>query len=109
MPCPKLLEPVLGIGVAQASCHYNQTFLGCGDKLKNRPDTQVFNIWKSKLKKHEDRQQAAASQQYRHHKRALAKQKFRNNKEREQETSSKSQNFATGFCINIGKKVAHFI
>jgi len=97
MPCPKLLESVLGVGVAQASCHYNQTFLGCGDKLKNRPDTQVFNIWKSKLKKHEDRQQTVASQHWRHEKRTLAKQKFKNNREREGEAVAKSQNLTTGF------------
>jgi len=61
MPCPKLIDTVLGIGVAQASCNYNQTFLGCADKLKNKPDSSVFNIWKSKLKKHEERQQGTAS------------------------------------------------
>jgi alpha-tubulin suppressor-like RCC1 family protein len=73
MPCPKLIDTVLGIGVAQASCNYNQTFLGCADKIKNKPDTSVFNVWKNKLKKHEEREQGVASQHYRHQKRALAK------------------------------------
>lgn len=63
--CPKILDAVLGIGVAQACANYNQTFLGCAERLKNKPDTSVFTAWKAKLKKHEERQALLASQEYR--------------------------------------------
>ena len=81
MACPKVVEAVLGVGVAQASCNYSQTFLGCAEKLKNKPDSDVFNAWKAKLKKHEERQQTVASQEYRHQKRVIAKQLLKQNKE----------------------------
>lgn len=58
---PKLIDYILGIGVAQAFCSYNQTFLGCADKLKNVPDTEVFAVWKSKLLKHEEKSTTSAS------------------------------------------------
>ena len=61
IPCPKIVENVLGIGIAQASCNYNNIFLGCADKLKNKPESDVFNVWKSKLKKHEERMQIEAT------------------------------------------------
>jgi hypothetical protein len=73
VPCPKILEQILGVGIAQGSCNYNQTFLGCAEKLKNKPDSEVFNIWKTKLKKHEERTQTVASQDYRQMKRVIAK------------------------------------
>ena len=80
MACPRVVETVLGVGVAQASCNYNQTFFGCAEKLKNKPDSDVFNAWKAKLKKHEERQQTVASQEYRHQKRVIAKQLLKLNK-----------------------------
>lgn len=56
----------------------------------------MFNVWKSKLKKHEDRQQGEASQHYRHYKRALAKQNMKEMKEhkdlRERELENLSKN-----------------
>jgi hypothetical protein len=52
---------MLGIGMNCASCNYSQTFLGCAEKVKNRPDSEVFNAWKMKLKKHEERQALIAS------------------------------------------------
>jgi alpha-tubulin suppressor-like RCC1 family protein len=54
-PCPRIVEQVLGVGIAQACCNYNQTFICCADKLKTKPDSDVFNVWKAKLKKHEER------------------------------------------------------
>jgi hypothetical protein len=69
-----ILDGVLGIGVAQACANYDQTFLGCAERLKNRPDTTVFLAWKAKLKKHEERQALLASQEYRQMKRTIVKQ-----------------------------------
>ena len=43
------------------------------DKLKNRPDSQVFNIWKAKLLKHEEKAQATATTLYKNNKRLQAK------------------------------------
>lgn len=76
-PCPRIVDQVLGVGIAQAYCRYNQTFLCCADKLKNKPDSEVFNVWKAKLKKHEERAQVAASQEYRNLKREMAKRMAR--------------------------------
>ena len=53
--CPRVAETLLGVGIAQASCNYAQTFLGCAEKIKNKPDSEVFTVWKNRLKKHEER------------------------------------------------------
>ena len=52
---PRVVEGLLGVGIATASCHFTQTFLGCAEKIKNKPDTDVFMVWKNKLRKHEER------------------------------------------------------
>ena len=89
-PCPRIVEQVLGVGIAQACCKYNQTFLCCADKLKNVPDSDVFNVWKSKLKKHEERAQVSASQEYRNLKREMARRMLKISKEREDMSTTKT-------------------
>lgn len=42
---PRIVSSALGVGVAQANCSYNATYLGCSDRLKNKPDSEVFNVW----------------------------------------------------------------
>mmetsp|Transcript_39913 Transcript_39913/g.61083 ORF Transcript_39913/g.61083 Transcript_39913/m.61083 type:complete len:88 (+) Transcript_39913:778-1041(+) len=74
VPCPKINEAILGVGIATGSCKYDQSFFGSADKYKNKLDSDVFNAWRTKLKRHEERQQVVASQMYRQHKRVLAKQ-----------------------------------
>jgi hypothetical protein len=70
---PKIVEQVLGIGVAQASCNYDFTILGCAEKLKSKQDSGIFIEWRSKLRKHEERMQIMATQDYRSYKRETAK------------------------------------
>jgi hypothetical protein len=35
--------------------------MGCADRLKNKPETEIFQLWKNQLKKHEAKIQTIAT------------------------------------------------
>lgn len=48
--------------------------MGCADKVRSKPDSDIFNVWKAKLLKHEEKCANLASQAYRNQKRQFLKE-----------------------------------
>ena len=67
---PKLVEQQLGRGLYGLLCKYNQTFL-CNSERGFYTDieSEVFLLWKSKLRKHEEKNALKANYAYRTDKR----------------------------------------
>ena len=71
----KIVENLLGRGICSLCCKYDETYF-CNAEKGSFADTEgeVFAIWKSKLKKHEEKNTLMASYTYRNEKR-LEKQR----------------------------------
>ena len=67
---PKVVDSQLGRGICGVSCKYNQTFFFNSEKgYYANIDSEVFTLWKQKLKRFEESNAQKTNQTYRVEKR----------------------------------------
>ena len=68
---PKVVDSQLGRGICGVSCKYNQTFFFNSEKgYYANVESDVFALWKQKLKKFEEKNAVKANHIYRTEKRS---------------------------------------
>ena len=67
---PRLVESMLGRGINGLACCYDQTFFTNSEKgYYTDTESDVFRVWKMKLKKYEEKNALMANYTYRNEKR----------------------------------------
>ena len=66
---PKIAENLLGRGLSNLGCNYDQTFICNAEKGAFADEGEVFQLWKAKLRRHEEKNALMASYTYRNEKR----------------------------------------